>query len=97
MGPKGQKIPYLVYHWVFGHFPTIPDYFKISEDYGDWRRCPKTTEDFQEQIQKCSTSFLKLPSHPYGKESVYAVYRFDFFFRERNPVFTLVNVITENY
>ena len=37
---------------LFGHFPTIPDYFKISEDYRrlteiseDYRRLPKTDED----------------------------------------------------
>ena len=62
MGPKKANILCLVYQGVFGHFPTIPDYFKISEDYRrlmkmskDYQRCQLTTKDFQEQIQKFST------------------------------------------
>ena len=92
----------------FGHFPTIPDYFKISEDYRrlteifgrppktdedvrrlpklsiDYRRCQKTTGDFQEEIRKFSTSFLSL-SYSHGKEIFFCRLQIRFFFRERNP------------
>ena len=80
MGPKKVNILCLVYHGVFGHFPTIPDYFKISEDYlrmtkmsEDYRRCQRTAENFQEVIR----NFCRY-IHT-GKKYVFAVYRFEFF------------------
>ena len=46
---KKANIPSSVYHGVFGHFPIIPDCFKISEAYRrltimseDNRRSPRT-------------------------------------------------------
>ena len=62
----------LVYYGAFCHFPTIADY-KNSEHYRrvakmceGYRRCQKTTKDFQEEIREFSTSSLSLYSH--GKE-----------------------------
>ena len=42
MGPEKNNVLCLVYHGVFGHLPTIPDYVMISEDY---RRLTKMSED----------------------------------------------------
>ena len=42
MGPEKNNMLCLVYHGVFGHLPTIPDYVMISEDY---RRLTKMSED----------------------------------------------------
>ena len=57
----------LVYQRVFGHFATIPDYFRTfpetTEDprrlprmSEDSRRCLRTTEDFRGEIRKFSKS-----------------------------------------
>ena len=58
MGPRNANILCLVYHGVFfGYFPTIPDYFKIFEDYRrlteiseDYRRLKKMSEDYRSVV-----------------------------------------------
>ena len=61
-GPK-DNILCLDYHGVFGHFPTIPDCSKISEDGRRLTKKSKDTEDFQEKNPNISTSFLSLYYH----------------------------------
>ena len=79
-------------------FPTIPDYFKISEDYQsltkmseDYRRCLQTTEDARRlpEISKKKSENFGLHFCLYhihtGKKYFLQVTDPNFFFRERNP------------
>ena len=84
MDPKKADKLCLVYRGVFGHFPTISNYLKISEDYrrltkmcGDYRRCQKTAEDFKNKSENFRLHFCRYIHM--GKKYIFAVYRFEFF------------------
>ena len=81
----------------FGHFPTIPDYFKISEDYRrltkmseDYRRFPQTTEDVRRlpEISKKKSENFQLDFclyHIHMGKKYFLQVTDSIFFRERNP------------
>ena len=82
MGPTKYNILCLVYHGVFDHFPTIPDHFKISEDY---RRVTKMLEDYL-KISKKKSKMFRLHFCHYmhmGNEFFFVVLQVRFFFSER--------------